>query len=69
VRARVPCDVDNAIAACHEAGGTLTHHHGVGRLKARFLERELGSGGLELLRRVKRALDPNGILNPGALLP
>ena len=60
---------DAGVHACLAAGGTLSHHHGVGRLKARFLEEELGEGGLELLRRLKRALDPAGILNPGALLP
>jgi alkyldihydroxyacetonephosphate synthase len=58
-----------AVRACHEAGGTLTHHHGVGVLKAPFLEEELGTAGLGLLRTLKTALDPAGILNPGKLLP
>ena len=58
-----------AARACHEAGGTLTHHHGVGVLKAPFMEEELGPGGLGLLRFLKAALDPGGVLNPGKLLP
>ena len=60
---------EGAVRACLGAGGTMTHHHGVGRLKARFLAEELGEGGLAALRAVKRALDPAGIMNPGALLP
>jgi alkyldihydroxyacetonephosphate synthase len=56
-----------AARACLDAGGTLTHHHGMGRLKARFTDDELGSEAAALLRRVKAALDPGGILNPGAL--
>jgi alkyldihydroxyacetonephosphate synthase len=67
-RAYVECWRE-AVRACHEAGGTLTHHHGVGVLKAPFMEDELGPGGLGLLRTLKRALDPAGILNPGKLLP
>ncbi|HWC32755.1 MAG TPA: FAD-binding oxidoreductase [Actinomycetota bacterium] len=59
----------DAAAACHAAGGTVTHHHGVGILKAPFLEEELGTPGIGLLRRVKDALDPRGVLNPGKLLP
>jgi alkyldihydroxyacetonephosphate synthase len=59
----------DAARACHEAGGTITHHHGVGVLKAPFMGEELGAGGLSLLRFLKRALDPAGILNPGKLLP
>jgi len=59
----------DAAAACLAAGGTIAHHHGVGRLKAPFLPDELGSAGVDLLRRVKTALDPHRILNPGALLP
>jgi alkyldihydroxyacetonephosphate synthase len=58
-----------AARACHEAGGTLTHHHGVGVLKAPFMGEELGPGGLGLLRFLKEALDPAGVLNPGKLLP
>ena len=50
-------------------GGSLSHHHGIGRVRAPWLERELGAEGLALLRRLKCALDPAGILNPGALLP
>jgi alkyldihydroxyacetonephosphate synthase len=47
----------------------MTHHHGVGILKAPFLERELGTTGLDVLRELKRTMDPAGILNPGKLLP
>ena len=49
------------------AGGTISHHHGIGLLRAPWLADDLGPGGMELLRRIKRALDPNGILNPGKL--
>jgi alkyldihydroxyacetonephosphate synthase len=60
---------EEAVRACIKAGGTMTHHHGVGRLKAPFLSEELGQVGVSVLRRIKDALDPQGILNPGALLP
>jgi alkyldihydroxyacetonephosphate synthase len=55
------------IAACHEAGGTMTHHHGVGLLKAPYMSEELGEEGLMVLRTIKHALDPHGIMNPGKL--
>jgi alkyldihydroxyacetonephosphate synthase len=58
--------VDLAFAA---AGGTLIHHHGVGRLKSRFLAEDLGTTGVDTLTRIKAALDPAGIMNPGVLLP
>jgi alkyldihydroxyacetonephosphate synthase len=57
------------VRSCAAAGGTITHHHGVGRLKAAFLAAELGPGGTDVLRRIKAALDPDGVLNPGVLLP
>jgi alkyldihydroxyacetonephosphate synthase len=52
--------------ACLTAGGSISHHHGIGRLKARWIERELG-GWWDVLRAVKSAVDPNGIMNPGVL--
>ncbi|HEV2812258.1 MAG TPA: FAD-binding oxidoreductase [Solirubrobacteraceae bacterium] len=51
------------------AGGTITHHHAVGRDHAPWLEREVGETGLGALRAVKADLDPAGIMNPGKLLP
>jgi alkyldihydroxyacetonephosphate synthase len=51
------------------AGATITHHHGVGRDHARWMEAEVGATGLDLLRAVKERLDPTGIMNPGKLLP
>jgi alkyldihydroxyacetonephosphate synthase len=51
------------------AGGGIAHHHGIGRVRRAWLERELGEGGLAALRALKRALDPDGLMNPGNLLP
>ena len=45
----------------------LANHHGVGLLKSPFLEDELGTTGLAVLRALKRAVDPAGVLNPGKL--
>jgi alkyldihydroxyacetonephosphate synthase len=59
-------------AACEAIvahGGTITHHHAVGRDHARYMEPEVGAGGLEVLRAVKEQLDPAGVMNPGKLLP
>jgi alkyldihydroxyacetonephosphate synthase len=60
---------DQAAASCAAAGGTITHHHGVGRLKAPYLTAELGSAGAGTLDRIRAALDPAGIMNPGGLRP
>ncbi|WP_246162097.1 FAD-binding oxidoreductase [Aeromicrobium ginsengisoli] len=48
-------------------GGTITGEHGVGRLKKDWLPAYLGPEAMDLNRRVKAALDPQGILNPGAV--
>lgn len=59
---------DRFIDLALEMGGTVEYCHGVGlRMKGAY-GRELGAGGTELIRRLKTALDPSGILNPGKLL-
>ncbi|HZC71854.1 MAG TPA: FAD-linked oxidase C-terminal domain-containing protein [Jatrophihabitans sp.] len=49
-------------------GGTITGEHGVGRLKAAWLPAQLGPDVMMLTQRIKDALDPDGILNPGVVL-
>ena len=51
------------------AGGSISHHHGIGTDHRAFYEREVGPLGIDVLRAVKAKLDPPGILNPGILLP
>jgi alkyldihydroxyacetonephosphate synthase len=51
------------------SGGTITHHHAIGRDHAPYMEAEVGRSGLDLLRAVKSELDPTGIMNPAKLLP
>jgi alkyldihydroxyacetonephosphate synthase len=60
---------DAASRAIVEHGGTITHHHAVGRDHAPYMAAEVGELGLELLRAAKQRLDPAGIMNPGKLLP
>ena len=50
-------------------GGTLAGEHGDGRLRAPLLERIWGSETTMLFRAVKRIFDPQGLLNPGVILP
>ncbi|WP_375499170.1 FAD-binding oxidoreductase [uncultured Jatrophihabitans sp.] len=49
-------------------GGTITGEHGVGRMKQPWLEGQVGADVLDVTRRIKQALDPDNILNPGAIL-
>ena len=53
-------------AAC---GGTISAEHGVGVAKARWLSLARSPAELRAMAQIKRALDPDGILNPGAVLP
>ena len=51
------------------AGGSITHHHGIGRDHRDWYEREIGPLAIDVLRAAKATLDPAGILNPGVLIP
>jgi glycolate oxidase len=51
------------------AGGTLSGEHGIGVLKKQFMELDLGSDALALMCRIKDAVDPLGIMNPGKIFP
>ena len=57
---------DEVTGATMAAGGAISHHHGIGLNRGRFLADALG-GGFGVLAAVKQALDPHGILNPGKL--
>ncbi len=54
---------------CVEAGGTITGEHGVGLDKKRYMPLVFGEAELDAMRRIKGALDPAGLCNPGKLLP
>jgi len=52
---------------CIKLGGSITGEHGVGITKQEFLEKQLGARQMELLKSIKRAFDPNNILNPNKM--
>ncbi|HUD76499.1 MAG TPA: FAD-binding oxidoreductase [Streptosporangiaceae bacterium] len=58
-----------ASAAILAGAGTITHHHAVGLDHRDYLTAEIGELGVTVLRAVKSALDPAGIMNPGKLIP
>lgn len=65
---RVWAAADEMLRTALPLGGTLTGEHGIGVLKRRWLQYEIGDTGLEVHRAVKAALDPLGLLNPGKAL-
>ncbi len=74
-RARTGAEVEQwqlvkraASQAIVDTGGTITHHHAVGRDHTPYMEAEVGEVGLEALRALKERLDPAGVMNPGKLL-
>ena len=50
-------------------GGTITGEHGIGVTRRKYLHMAMKEAQIDLMRRVKAAFDPNGILNPGKILP
>jgi glycolate oxidase len=61
---RVHKAVDEIFAVALEVGGTLSGEHGIGMTKRKYLKNALGEEGVEVLKAIKLALDPKGILNP-----
>jgi glycolate oxidase len=59
-------EIFTAAIAC---GGTLSGEHGIGLLKKEFMEEDLGHETVEAMKKIKLALDPNNILNPGKIFP
>jgi glycolate oxidase len=65
---RVEQAVDEIFHAAAALGGTLSGEHGIGMAKARYLPLEFGDAGVDTLKRIKEALDPNYMLNPGKIV-
>jgi glycolate oxidase len=59
--------VREIFAATLRLGGSITGEHGIGLSKAAYLPMELGTEALAAMKRIKHALDPNNILNPGKI--
>lgn len=50
-----------------ELGGTITGEHGVGEMKAPYLEWKLGASGINVMKQIKQSIDPQNIMNPGKM--
>jgi glycolate oxidase len=66
--ARVDEALDALFAAAVEMGGTLSGEHGIGIAKKKWMELEYSPRALDVMRGIKKAFDPNNILNPGSFL-
>jgi len=69
IEARTQAALDELFAATLALGGLLSGEHGIGLAKRAYMERALEPATLAAMRAIKQAFDPDGILNPGKLLP
>jgi glycolate oxidase len=65
--ARVHHALDEIVDKTLSLGGTITGEHGVGLAKKPWLRKQMGDASFDAMRLVKRALDPDGLLNPGKI--
>jgi glycolate oxidase len=65
---RVEQAIDDIFDEALKMGGTLSGEHGTGLAKSRYLEKETSAGTILFSSRIKRAMDPNNILNPGKII-
>ena len=68
-RAKKMAIVDDLTGSVLKLGGQISAEHGIGSTKRRLMKRALGPAELALMARLKHALDPDNILNPGKILP
>jgi glycolate oxidase len=66
---RVELAFEEIFEAAISLGGTITGEHGVGMVKAPYLEWKVGPVGVEIMKGIKRVFDPNNIMNPGKIFP
>ena len=59
--------LDTAIKTSLKYGGNVSHHHGVGTAKAKYMVKEHGEAGVHMMKALKDAMDPKGIINKGVL--
>jgi len=60
--------LDGIMGAIQQYGGSISHHHGVGKMFGPFMEKHLGKNQMDVLRALKQHFDPNNIMNPGGQL-
>lgn len=65
---RVEKAIDETFYAALELKGTLSGEHGIGRAKAPFIKMQIGEDGYRVMKKIKLALDPENLLNPGVML-
>jgi len=65
---RVYKAMDEIFTTAIKLGGTLSGEHGIGLGKLKYMEEQFGAVGMKTMRTIKKALDPNCILNPGKLV-
>jgi glycolate oxidase len=60
--------MDEIFLTALKLGGTLSGEHGIGLGKLKYMPSQFGEVGMNVMRSIKQALDPNNILNPGKML-